>query len=194
MTGGFSGYQNVYLMICQTLQIWGFFHWTRNGDMPTMAAIRDKIGGSFTTIGPWLKEWKAEQSKAAVPAPEMPDNVVNAMRQAAANIWETASQIASEKVDRIQKDADERIQQAETEAKEYAKEIERLEAQLNEVKKERDTAVESKERVFIKAANLETENASLSAQLTEKEKAFDKLEAKYEKLQNELLDIAKGKA
>ena len=40
------------------------------GQKPTLEAIRQRTGGSYTTISPALNEWKARQATAAAPLRE----------------------------------------------------------------------------------------------------------------------------
>jgi chromosome segregation ATPase len=164
---------------------------TNEGETLTMAAIRERIGGSFTTIGPLLKEWKRHAAQTSA-QPELPKPVLEVMRQATASIWETANQLAREQVVQLQTAAQETVASAQHEAQEYAAEIQRLEDQLEHTRNELKTTIQTKERVFLDKAHLERENATLAAQLTAKETALATLEARLDRLQGELVAIAKG--
>ena len=37
------------------------------GERPTLEAVRQIVGGSYTTISPVLNEWKARQKEATAP-------------------------------------------------------------------------------------------------------------------------------
>ena len=55
------------------------------GQKPTLEAIRQRTGGSYTTISPALNEWKARQATAAAPLREpAPQAVADRCRQAGA--------------------------------------------------------------------------------------------------------------
>lgn len=168
------------------------------GKNPTMAAIRDQIGGSFTTIGPWLKEWKSKDNQ---PAPiEIPESVSEAMKLATATIWQSASEIASNRISEARAAADDAVEQAQSEADEYKAEVTRLENELQSALDDKRQAIESKERVFRDKAGLELECTRLTSELnmaertikTEQERS-EKLQAKLDELQQELIEIAKGK-
>lgn len=168
------------------------------GKNPTMAAIRDQIGGSFTTIGPWLKEWKSKDNQ---PAPiEIPESVSEAMKLATSTIWQSASEIASNRISEARASADDAVEQAQSEADEYKAEVTRLENELQSALDDKRQAIESKERVFRDKAGLELECTRLTSELnmaertikTEQER-FEKLQAKLDELQRELIEIAKGK-
>ena len=46
------------------------------GLRPTLEAVRQRIGGSYTTIGPALNEWKARHAEKASPVREPPPPAV----------------------------------------------------------------------------------------------------------------------
>ncbi len=58
------------------------------GLRPTLEAVRQRSGGSYTTIGPALNEWKARQAAKASPIREAaPQAVADRMAEVGAEIW-----------------------------------------------------------------------------------------------------------
>ena len=67
-----------------------------NGQAPTMATVRDRVGGSYSTIGPVLREWKARQASAATTLREpAPAAVTERLGELGAEIWAVAMDLAS---------------------------------------------------------------------------------------------------
>jgi chromosome segregation ATPase len=66
------------------------------GERPTLEAIRQRTGGSYTTISPVLNEWKARQKKVAVPLREAaPQALADRMAEVGADIWAMALDLAN---------------------------------------------------------------------------------------------------
>jgi hypothetical protein len=54
------------------------------GQQPTLEAIRQKVGGSYTTLAPLLREWKAAQSRvdeAPLPGEPVPESIAARMAE-----------------------------------------------------------------------------------------------------------------
>ncbi|MEQ1814883.1 MAG: GMC oxidoreductase [Nitrosomonas sp.] len=103
-----------------------------SGKNVTVNAIIAMTGDSFSTIGAMVKNWKAEQALKTAPAIEMPETVKTAMHKAVTVIWDAASSLASDEIDRIRKEAGEGIDKAKIELSEYVGEITRLEKELEQ--------------------------------------------------------------
>ena len=66
------------------------------GRRPTLEAVRQITGGSFTTISPALNEWKAQQASAATPLHEAaPQAVTDRLSKVGAEIWAIALELAN---------------------------------------------------------------------------------------------------
>lgn len=159
----------------------------------TMNAVISICGGSFSTIGAMVKAWKEEQAAHVAPLLQMPDSVMGAMHKAAADIWGAASGLAGETVERIQSEAGEAISKAKAELAEYAGEVTRLERELEqvnlntlEIQKKLDTVLQDN----IKSTS---EVAAMETRLTERDSQLSSLKVDYDKLQGELIDIAKSR-
>lgn len=98
------------------------------GTSPTMALIREKIGGSYSTISPVLKTWKEEHKMHVAQTEQAPQEAIEAGKAAAVTIWAAAMQTAAGRIDDAQKLAAEKVSEAEAERDETLAEIDRLEA------------------------------------------------------------------
>lgn len=66
------------------------------GQKPTLEAIRQRTGGSYTTISPALNEWKARQATAAGPLREpAPQAVADRLAELGADVWAVALDLAN---------------------------------------------------------------------------------------------------
>ena len=94
----------------------------------TLAKVRDALGGgSFTTLSPMVKAWKAQHVAEAAAAEELPDEAQQAAEAAARTIWAAARADAAQRIELIQANANQRINDAETATAEALTEVERLE-------------------------------------------------------------------
>lgn len=135
------------------------------GQNPTVQTIRAKLGsGSFTTITALLREWK---SQATEPATELdvPEAVTAALGRAAELVWKAAQDHFAHELATLQKEADRRVNVAETRASEAEAEIERLEAEIER----KDNSLIEQFKAGEKQADITTalrsEKAELSAAL-----------------------------
>lgn len=66
------------------------------GQRPTLEAIRQITGGSYTTISPVLNEWKAKQTSTAAPIREpAPQAVADRLAEVGAEVWSIALELAN---------------------------------------------------------------------------------------------------
>lgn len=66
------------------------------GQRPTLEAIRQITGGSYTTISPVLNEWKAKQTSTAAPIREpAPQAVADRLTEVGAEVWSIALELAN---------------------------------------------------------------------------------------------------
>ena len=108
------------------------------GERPTLEAVRQIVGGSYTTISPVLNEWKARQKEAAEPLREpAPQAVGERLAEVGADIWAMAlglanSRLATEREAMEKARADMEAAQAETAelADKLSGEVEALQSRL----------------------------------------------------------------
>ena len=103
------------------------------GENPTLAAVRAELGGgSFSTISPALRAWKAQQARTDEPVGEpLPESLQEAAAAGAAQIWTAALELASERLsaertalDAARAEADAAVAEAAATADELAAELE----------------------------------------------------------------------
>lgn len=180
------------------------------GEKTTNEAVREQLGGStsFSHISPVMREWREKQEQSVSVALEMPDIIKTASDRFVTEMWKAANGEARKKVDAIQTASDERIAVVESELSEALKEIEVLEKTGNDLTTEKtalNTLLEEQKELFTKS---EVQNQSLLityekekirtetalARLDENKKALNKMQEQNEKLQNELILLAKETA
>ena len=106
-----------------------------SGANVTVNAVIKMIGGSFSTVGKMVKEWKEEKAKSeSIEAIEMPDGINMAMKRATVEIWEAVTLQANEEIERNKKVTDSRLSDSKIELLEAMQEVNRLEAKLKNAK------------------------------------------------------------
>ena len=118
------------------------------GENPTLSSVRTELGGgSYSTISPVLRAWKATQARDDEPAREpLPDRIHEAAIAGAGEIWRTALELASERLaaERAALDATRvELDEAMTEATATADE---LAGQLEQAQSAAQTAAETAAR------------------------------------------------
>ena len=114
-----------------------------SGERPTLEGIRQRTGGSYTTISPILNDWKARQAAQAAPVREpIPQAVQDKLQEVGGEIWRIASDLANTRLS------------AEREA---------LEKVRAEIEAERTEAVELAERLASEGESLQSRLATLEA-------------------------------
>jgi chromosome segregation ATPase len=109
------------------------------GQKPTLEAIRQRTGGSYTTISPALNEWKARQATAAQPLREpAPQAVADRL----AEVWGIALELANARL---------------------ASEREALEKARAELEADRAEATELADRLAAEVEELQSRLASTEA-------------------------------
>lgn len=164
-----------------------------SGKNITVNAVIGVCGGSFSTVGQMVKNWKEQLATQSKPIIEMPEMVSQAMQRATADIWTAASTLASENVERIQKEATEAITKAKNELSEYAGEVSRLEIKLEGLNVQLNLSGQNLATATNKTAELITQNTALETRLTDRDNELKRSQANYEKLQAELIIIAKSR-
>lgn len=148
------------------------------GKYPKLADIRAELGrGSYSTLTPFLQEWKAAQTKPEAPIRELAPAAIGERLEAfGGEIWAIAQEIATNRL-KTEREALEaartemEAQQAETAemADQLAAEIEQLRTELDDTKGLLDIEREAKEAAFSMVSAAETELAKATSTLSEKE-------------------------
>lgn len=116
------------------------------GERPTLAAIRTRIGGSFSTIGPALNEWKQRRIERSRPSTDpTPAPVIEQAATLAHGIWSAAIEIANarlaserETLEQMRTDAAEQLAEAVEAADRYAALLDETQGRLDAALKRAD--------------------------------------------------------
>lgn len=88
------------------------------GITPTNRKLIQSLGGSSTTVAPFLRDWKATQalkSETSAEASDVPASVIESGNQAAVAIWQVCYAEARREVGVLTEQANQRVQNAERE-------------------------------------------------------------------------------
>ena len=113
------------------------------GATPSQRKLHDRIGGSYTDLGPMLRVWKEQH--AAAEADPVPEALVQALIHLGPRVWGVARQEASSTALRLETERDAARDEAEVERREQAEVIAQLEA-------ERDAALADAKRLKAEGA------------------------------------------
>lgn len=156
-----------------------------SGANVTVSAVIQVVGGSYSTVGKMVKQWKEEKTKnESMEAIEMPDGVDMAMKRATVEIWEAVTLQANEEIKRNKKVTDSRLFDSKTELLEAMQEVSRLEVKLKDAKSD----LSGCNSQLVKANSI---NKVLEARLHDRDTELARFRDENKNLQAELLIIAK---
>ena len=171
------------------------------GETPTLTAVRSELGGgSYSTISPVLRAWKAAQARDDEPVREpLPDRLHEAATAGAGEIWRAALELAAERVaaeratldaTRVELDdavaeatatADElsiRLEQAQNAAQAAAETAARTETELREtLHAERSQRAEAEQRCAVAQALADERQREIETARTEAQAAAERASA-----------------
>lgn len=137
-----------------------------SGQNPTLDAVRKHLGGgSFTTISPALREWKAGRGREQSIAVEMPLELKASLEKVGSEFWEVANRISNEKLVAVQAEASAAVSAAEGERDELLKDIYRLEQSVTEATEANEAAEASRQQVEKENLRIKEEVVRLQEQL-----------------------------
>ena len=165
------------------------------GDNPTLSAVRAELGGgSFSTISPALRAWKAQQAHTDAPVGEpLPQPLQEAAAAGAAQLWAAALEIASERLsaertalDAARTEADAAVADATATADELAAQLEAAQSAA-QTAAEQHAAVETELREALateqaRARSAETALAVAEALAAERQAEIDRAHARHQDL------------
>lgn len=155
-----------------------------NGKRPTLAAIRDAIGGgSFTTISAAMKTW-AGRHAAPVEQDTTPEPISRAGVELAAAVWKQAKEQADEQLKAERATLDEAREALEQETAEAA-------ALADELTSENESLKAAIEQLKVEATEQQKALASMTTKATAAEAALAECRARAEQLEKQLEREAK---
>lgn len=148
------------------------------GKPVTNAAVLELIGGgSMSTLVPLLRAWREDQKqRCARDEVDLPDPVLEQVRDLATRIWRDATEEAQAAADALRRDLRDLRQEAEQQQGE-------LVAHLGTLEAERDGATEQRDQLLTRIEDLEAERVRAAAELTKAEAAAEALREKCAFLQ-----------
>lgn len=150
------------------------------GQKPTLEAIRQITGGSYTTISPALNEWKARQAAKATPLREpAPQAVADRLAEVGAEVWSIALELANARLAAEREALDKARADLEADRAEATELADRLAAQVEELQS-RLASIEAAEQ----AARIEADD--LRNQLAAAQEQAHTAEARAAELRTEL--------
>ncbi len=164
------------------------------GIQPTVKLVRDRIGGSFSTITPHLAAWKEERGGRQVTSiPDMPESVAAVCR----TIWAAAWKAGQDAIQTERDGLTSARRDMERERVELTLEITELETKLEAVETERETLarkVVELDQVRASALHevngLRVENARLEERVANTANRAEELRVQVERLESELARLA----
>lgn len=144
------------------------------GGRPTLEAVRQIVGGSYTTISPVLNEWKARQATAAAPLREpAPQAVGDRLAEVGADIWAMALGLANsrlaverETLDKARAELEADRAEATELADKLAGDVEQLQSRLASIEAAETAARGEADEMRSQLAAAREEAARLAGQLT----------------------------
>jgi len=167
------------------------------GIQPTAKLVRDRTGGSFSTITPHLAAWKDERGGRGISnIPDMPGGVAGAARAMWAAAWNAAQEAIKTERDGLSAAR----RELEKERAEMAQEIVELETKLDAIQGERDSLAATLEaetkrhrEAEEKMGGLRIENARIEERIANTERRADELRDQVTRLERELARLAEKK-
>lgn len=155
-----------------------------DGKRPTLAAIRDAIGGgSFTTISEAMKTWIGRHTAPTEPD-TAPDAVTRAGVEQAAALWKQAKAVADEQLKSERAVLDEARAELERETSEAA-------ALADELTTENESLKATIEQLKVEATEQQQALANMTTKATAAEAALAECRARAEQLEKQLEREAK---
>ncbi|HFE7524785.1 TPA: DNA-binding protein [Salmonella enterica subsp. enterica serovar Newport] len=160
------------------------------GKNVTLDAVRTVTGGSFSTISPMVKEWKAEQSgvnaslESSVARTDVPEKLTELLN----TLWAAAMAAASQKMDAERQLLNDYKTELENERSDVMFAADRVSAELDDLKFDFSCLNAKHAELKEKADNFERENISLRAEI----EAQNKIIANNESVLGELTRFLKS--
>lgn len=173
-----------------------------SGERPTLESIRQRTGGSYTTISPLLNEWKAQRAAKAAPVQEpIPQAVQDKLSEVGGEIWRIALELANtrlaaerEALEKVRAEIEAERTEAVELADQLADEREVLQARLATIEASEAAARSEVERLRQALASAREEAAGLRGRLEASQEQMTALLARLVPAQEEQKEPKKGGA
>lgn len=157
------------------------------GQKPTLEAIRQITGGSYTTISPALNEWKARQAAQATPLREpAPQAVADRLAEVGAEVWSIALELANARLAAEREALDKARADLEADRAEATELADRLAAQVEELQSRLASIEAAEQAARIEADELRNQLAAAQEQAHTAEARAQEIERRAGELRTEL--------
>ena len=135
-----------------------------NGKEPTLELVKEKVGGSYSTLTRCLREWRAETQRAqSSPVDETPEAVLEMAQKLAGQIWLISQQETSDQIRAIKEASSAESKQSKEELAEVIKSADMHEARAADLAEELQAAKLDKSEAETKVQVLEARIADLTS-------------------------------
>lgn len=157
------------------------------GQKPTLEAIRQITGGSYTTISPALNEWKARQAAQATPLREpAPQAVADRLAEVGAEVWSIALELANARLAAEREALDKARADLEADRAEATELADRLAAKVEELQSRLASIEAAEQAARIEADELRNQLAAAQEQAHTAEARAQEIERRAGELRTEL--------
>jgi colicin import membrane protein len=157
------------------------------GQRPTLEAVRQVTGGSYTTISPALNEWKAKQATTATPLREpAPQVVTDRLAEVGAEIWSVALELANARLAAEREALEKARADLEADRAEATELADRLTGQLEEVQSLLASSQAAEQAAHSAAAELRDQLAAAQEQAHTADARAQEIERRAGELRIEL--------
>lgn len=153
------------------------------GTAPTTIKVRERTGGSFTTVRRYLKAWEDARARDAAAAPDTPTALSAKTEGFIRALWVEATAIAREEVQRIKEQTGQEVARIATElaeAQEIVERLETIEADQARQLADQGAALRKNEQELAEAT-------VLARQVPELQRALDGVRVELEAARHEVL-------
>ncbi|MGC5328952.1 DNA-binding protein [Brevibacillus sp. SYSU BS000544] len=167
-----------------------------NGQNPTLAAVRNALGGgSFTTISEAMMEWRKGRTAPTSPIKEpAPQEIIDRVEILASDIWVVAREMANERLrterealEASRQDFERQQEEAAELADSMANEIDQLKIRLEDQENKVNFVVNENEQLGKQIQESMTNEQVLRVKYTESVRRFDDWMVTYESVKSDLI-------
>lgn len=169
-------------------------------ESPTNTQVRDHLGGgSLSHISPVMREWRDSRKSVIAAALEMPADLRRVVEVSLAQVWASATKIASAASEQYREEAEQAMSEVLAERDEALNEVLQLESRLKELNvavEEKDASAaklefvikDLQEKIAKKASDIEV----ISARMSERNIQLDDLKNRLASAELECRDLQKS--
>lgn len=158
----------------------------KEGGRVSTKRVLDSVGGSWSTIGPFMDRWKAENRKSTVVARDLPDTVRDAAMDFIHGLWEKLDTEFQNRVAMVRTEADDRVADIEANLSEYIDAVVTVESERDQILDEVYEAKAEVEKLTQQLSEVQQVNANLTTAVELHEREIDRLRVEEKSLQGEL--------